>query len=136
MGIEPTQPAWKAGILPLNYTRISAIILSGFISIALLFLVVKSFFYFFTIQKGEPEVQNTRLSAVQKTFELLFVLHLAQEATYKFLVKVPSSSASKRFYRFLKLHSRLTRVFPAEIVRQKAERHYTEYSLLSFPLSS
>ena len=22
MGIEPTQPAWKAGILPLNYTRI------------------------------------------------------------------------------------------------------------------
>ena len=26
MGIEPTQPAWKAGILPLNYTRM---ILSG-----------------------------------------------------------------------------------------------------------
>ena len=24
MGIEPTRPAWKAGILPLNYTRISA----------------------------------------------------------------------------------------------------------------
>ncbi len=23
MGIEPTRPAWKAGILPLNYTRIS-----------------------------------------------------------------------------------------------------------------
>ena len=23
MGIEPTQPAWKAGVLPLNYTRIS-----------------------------------------------------------------------------------------------------------------
>ena len=21
MGIEPTRPAWKAGILPLNYTR-------------------------------------------------------------------------------------------------------------------
>ena len=21
MGIEPTQPAWKAGVLPLNYTR-------------------------------------------------------------------------------------------------------------------
>ena len=21
MGVEPTQPAWKAGILPLNYTR-------------------------------------------------------------------------------------------------------------------
>ena len=25
MGIEPTRPAWKAGILPLNYTRISAV---------------------------------------------------------------------------------------------------------------
>ena len=24
MGIEPTRPAWKAGILPLNYTRIFA----------------------------------------------------------------------------------------------------------------
>jgi hypothetical protein len=23
MGIEPTRPAWKAGILPLNYTRIA-----------------------------------------------------------------------------------------------------------------
>ena len=27
MGIEPTRPAWKAGILPLNYTRISATVL-------------------------------------------------------------------------------------------------------------
>jgi hypothetical protein len=24
MGIEPTLPAWKAGVLPLNYTRIGA----------------------------------------------------------------------------------------------------------------
>ena len=24
MGIGPTRPAWKAGILPLNYTRIHA----------------------------------------------------------------------------------------------------------------
>ena len=23
MGIEPTRPAWKAGILPLNYTRMT-----------------------------------------------------------------------------------------------------------------
>ena len=23
MGIEPTRPAWKAGVLPLNYTRAS-----------------------------------------------------------------------------------------------------------------
>ena len=25
MGIEPTYPAWKAGVLPLNYTRLSYI---------------------------------------------------------------------------------------------------------------
>ena len=24
MGIEPTRPAWKAGVLPLNYTRTGA----------------------------------------------------------------------------------------------------------------
>lgn len=28
MGIEPTYPAWKAGVLPLNYTRISVILFS------------------------------------------------------------------------------------------------------------
>ena len=26
MGIEPTYPAWKAGVLPLNYTRVSCVI--------------------------------------------------------------------------------------------------------------
>ena len=26
MGIEPTYPAWKAGVLPLNYTRMLAVI--------------------------------------------------------------------------------------------------------------
>ena len=25
MGIEPTRPAWKAGILPLNYTRMGSV---------------------------------------------------------------------------------------------------------------
>ena len=28
MGIEPTRPAWKAGILPLNYTRMDGLFLS------------------------------------------------------------------------------------------------------------
>ena len=27
MGIEPTQPAWKAGILPLNNTRVSSTVI-------------------------------------------------------------------------------------------------------------
>ena len=25
MGVEPTLPAWKAGVLPLNYTRIMGV---------------------------------------------------------------------------------------------------------------
>ena len=29
MGIEPTYPAWKAGVLPLNYTRRYIISLKG-----------------------------------------------------------------------------------------------------------
>ena len=29
MGIEPTYPAWKAGVLPLNYTRILGLKESG-----------------------------------------------------------------------------------------------------------
>ena len=28
MGIEPTRPAWKAGVLPLNYTRKSFFLLT------------------------------------------------------------------------------------------------------------
>ena len=30
MGIGPTQPAWKAGVLPLNYTRASCIMLKDY----------------------------------------------------------------------------------------------------------
>ena len=31
MGIGPTQPAWKAGVLPLNYTRTSFTMLNDYI---------------------------------------------------------------------------------------------------------
>ncbi len=41
MGVEPTRPAWKAGILPLNYTRRTLFILP------LKKLFVNTFFYFF-----------------------------------------------------------------------------------------
>ena len=45
MGIEPTRPAWKAGILPLNYTRIPCDGLSNryFRIIPYFFLFVKRF---------------------------------------------------------------------------------------------
>ena len=41
MGIEPTYPAWKAGVLPLNYTRVTLII------IFIIQLFVNNFFVFF-----------------------------------------------------------------------------------------
>ena len=31
MGIEPTQPAWKAGALPLSYTRVGTMPWTGFV---------------------------------------------------------------------------------------------------------
>ena len=40
MGIEPTQSAWKAEILPLNYTRIS----NCFFIIAMHYIIVKNYF--------------------------------------------------------------------------------------------
>ena len=42
MGIEPTRPAWKAGILPLNYTRIRDLNI-----ISQMRYLVKCFFNFF-----------------------------------------------------------------------------------------
>ena len=54
MGIEPTYPAWKAGVLPLNYTRISLCLrcvcvslASTILSISYYSVFVNRFFDFF-----------------------------------------------------------------------------------------
>ena len=50
MGIGPTQPAWKAGVLPLNYTRTSFTMLNDYIKIHFYcqsFLSVFMIFYYF-----------------------------------------------------------------------------------------
>ena len=52
MGIEPTQPAWKAGILPLNNTRIWCLTM-----ISHLDPFVKSFFEIF--QKNFKKTERT-----------------------------------------------------------------------------
>ena len=45
-GIEPSQPAWKAGALPLSYTRMLFLtVFADFISITSLFLIVNIFFH-------------------------------------------------------------------------------------------
>ena len=37
MGIEPTRPAWEAGVLPLNYTRMIFTILVGYLDFVKMF---------------------------------------------------------------------------------------------------
>ena len=58
MGIEPTYPAWKAGVLPLNYTRI------------------KSLWNFLTINiiSGDGQVVNEKISLTAATFSLPFFI--------------------------------------------------------------
>ena len=40
MGIEPTWPAWKAGALPLSYTRVTEIILPAGLGLSITGLAV------------------------------------------------------------------------------------------------
>ena len=55
MGIEPTQSAWKAEILPLNYTRIRILPKHSFDlnNYTISFFVCQHFFLFFSIFYGE-----------------------------------------------------------------------------------
>ena len=44
MGIEPTYPAWKAGVLPLNYTRTSFTMLKNYTKTKLQCQIILSLF--------------------------------------------------------------------------------------------
>ncbi len=57
MGIEPTRPAWKAGILPLNYTRNKLLL---YYSTTFLFCqgVFQKFLKKFFIPKSEKKRQK------------------------------------------------------------------------------
>ncbi len=64
MGIEPTRPAWKAGILPLNYTRESLAASSQMIPWVGAFVnTFFKFLCFFGMEpgKGPEPVQKPRL---------------------------------------------------------------------------
>ena len=65
MGIEPTRPAWKAGILPLNYTRIENVLIERLYMITHFLSFVKGFcdiffktFHFF--ERGKNSVVARR----------------------------------------------------------------------------
>ena len=90
MGIGPTRPAWKAGILPLNYTRIrrtSTPYQQRLYIIALLKRIVKQFFalfekisenFLFFFQVGQKPfffLENRRFteSAVRKLLDYNFI---------------------------------------------------------------
>ena len=47
MGIEPTRPAWKAGVLPLNYTRKTWINMKSFQEIFLCFVYLSQRLYYY-----------------------------------------------------------------------------------------
>ena len=75
MGIEPTQPAWKAGVLPLNYTRISAA--NTIIATPPLIVNKKAGFFYFT--QFQRKTENTISAASpfclkKRVFILLFRL--------------------------------------------------------------
>ena len=67
MGIEPTYPAWKAGVLPLNYTRMEN---GNYLSVTTLVIlhaktgIVNSFFiifkYFFNIHISPLSVPDRK----------------------------------------------------------------------------
>ena len=60
MGIEPTRPAWKAGILPLNYTRMDALFRVSFEIIAYMICFVKTDFYgFLLFEKSVFDILKT-----------------------------------------------------------------------------
>ncbi len=54
MGIEPTRPAWKAGVLPLNYTRMYAVLTALSIIPQALWIVKMIFAFFAEIRKFSP----------------------------------------------------------------------------------
>ena len=49
MGIEPTRPAWKAGILPLNYTRMDGVSLTSAFEYYHIFFGLSMGFYKFSM---------------------------------------------------------------------------------------
>ena len=55
MGIEPTRSAWKAEILPLNYTRLQIFNSNDYTSIAKVLTFVNSFFKFFYLFFHYPD---------------------------------------------------------------------------------
>ena len=80
MGIEPTRPAWKAGILPLNYTRKSLFVFCPHI-IAHKKCFVNTFFGIFSF-------------FIRQFFTLCFLLSIPQSAmlTAPFAQRSPSAN--------------------------------------------
>lgn len=61
MGIGPTQPAWKAGVLPLNYTRILATDINIAYRTGICQVFLKFFPEFFSISGKKFFIQKQKL---------------------------------------------------------------------------
>ena len=77
MGIEPTYPAWKAGVLPLNYTRISYVaFVSNEVHYTLLRPTCQHLFFF--LYKTVYNTDNGSDQRTQIDHCLKFLLHNGQ----------------------------------------------------------
>ncbi len=88
MGIEPTRPAWKAGILPLNYTRMDGVPLtSAFWILPHFFPPVNGFLKFFSlnagpVSRGSPAVSGgLLLTDTRSDFQPSAASQKAQQST-------------------------------------------------------
>ena len=99
MGIEPTRPAWKAGILPLNYTRIR---FSAFILYHLVSHLSRGFRNFFIIFNDEKfDIKTTSVRNIQTEVEfyvigvnyLTTMLMILPGTTISFTIVFPSIAA-------------------------------------------
>ncbi len=82
MGIEPTCPAWKAGVLPLNYTRKINILFAVCSQRKLLYLgKLQLSTIFFINQKGA--CHSVKQSG-RRPFKIRCLLMIARKKTYRF----------------------------------------------------
>ena len=96
MGIEPTRPAWKAGILPLNYTRIRFQPLYYITLIFICQVVLQKFFKIFQNKNGVAQIRTSPLLYVSKCLNRIYlttIFIIFPGTTISFIIVFPSIAA-------------------------------------------
>ena len=106
MGIEPTYPAWKAGVLPLNYTRVSCVISDTNYILSYMSEICKHKFNFFL------QINISSIPTVIFTHPPIATIGLTEEQTYE---KYPDEKIKVYRSRFTPMY------FALNDYRQKCE---------------